>query len=315
MAEKEIKIPFSYCRLSRGASFLGVEPSDLINLAVENKIELCIMLKRFHCRVLFKGSTDFASEWHSKLLYPSTFNNLSGQTRAITNYSFIEFSNGEFFNPEKLLSGADVFNEKEGNGFLVGYCFAHGLWRINPEQFESMSVIDKFFPGFYPCLSGRKSPVIQVLPAKPFIDHQDGGRFNFDSFEFSIGVDDLWITHYDIKRIMESDLDFDSLSMLTEVERPDLNGDISNNTNIRSEKALERHARNELAIISAAFRFKDECIDTFKEDCFKKDGSYNFSAWARHVIDKVTLFQNKECPVKSVDTVASYISKVFKGVN
>ncbi len=50
MAEKEIKIPFSYCRLSRGASFLGVEPSDLINLAIENKIEISMMLKRFHCR-------------------------------------------------------------------------------------------------------------------------------------------------------------------------------------------------------------------------------------------------------------------------
>ncbi|HHQ6617994.1 TPA: hypothetical protein ACSTL0_004455 [Serratia fonticola] len=315
MAEKYIKIPFSYCRLSRGASFLGVEPSDLINLAVENKIELCIMLKRFHCRVLFKGSIELASDWHSQLLFPSTFNNLSGQTRAVTNYSFIEFSNGEFFNPEKLLSGVDVFNEKEGEGFLVGYCFAHGLWRVNPEQFESRTVVNKFFPGFYPCLSGSESPVIQIVPAKPFIEYKNGGRFDFDRMEVMVGLDDLWITYYDIKRIMESSLDFDALSMLNEVERPELNGDVTTNTNIRSEKASERHARNELAIISAAFRFKDECADTFKEDCFKKDGSYNFSAWARHVIDKVTLFKNNECPVKSVDTVASYISKVFKGVN
>ena len=65
MAEKEIKIPFSYCRLSRGASFLGVEPSDLINLAIENKIEISMMLKRFHCRILLREDFSDVKDWYS----------------------------------------------------------------------------------------------------------------------------------------------------------------------------------------------------------------------------------------------------------
>lgn len=315
MAEKDINIPFSYCKLSRGASFLGVEPSDLINLAVENKIEISIMLKRFHCRILLREGFNDVREWYSSLYFPRTFNAMSGQTRAITNHSYIEFTNGLYFEPDKLLSGADIFCEKEGKGFLVGYGFALGLWRIMPDQFETASVVKKFFPGFYPCLTGEESPVIQILPAQPFIDQANGKRFNFDSHEFDAGYDDLWVTNYDIKRIMDSGLDFNTLPMLNEIERPDLSADKPQDTNIRSEKARERHARNELLIVRAAFKFKETSSNIFNEDCIKKDGNYNFSAWARHVIDRVSLFPNNECPVKSVDTVASYISKVFKGEN
>ncbi|HBY9728520.1 Uncharacterised protein [Klebsiella variicola] len=312
MAEKEIKIPFSYCRLSRGASFLGVEPSDLINLAVENKIEISMMLKSFYCRILLREDFSDVKEWYSSLYFPRTFNAMSGQTRAITKHSFIEFTNKSYFKPNTLLSGADIFTEQEGKGFLVGYAFALGLWRIMPDQFEVDSKVKRFFPGFYPCLTGGESPVVQILPAQPFIDNANGKRFSFDPHEFDASYEDLWVTNYDIKRIMESGLDFDTLPMLNEIERPDLNSDKPQDINARSEKAHERHARNELSIVRAAFRFKETSIDIFNEDCLKKGGGYNFSAWARHVIDQVSLFPNNECPVRSVDTVASYISKVFK---
>ncbi|TYS95184.1 hypothetical protein, partial [Enterobacter hormaechei] len=180
MAEKEIKIPFSYCRLSRGASFLGVEPSDLINLAIENKIEISMMLKRFHCRILLREDFSDVKDWYSSLYFPRTFNAMSGQTRAITNHSFIEFTNGRYFEPDKLLSGSDIFTEQESKGFLVGYGFALGLWRVMPDQFESSLPVKNFFPGFFPCLTGGETPVIQILPAQPFIDQANGKRFNFD---------------------------------------------------------------------------------------------------------------------------------------
>ncbi|MEX7745337.1 hypothetical protein [Klebsiella pneumoniae] len=148
MAEKEIKIPFSYCRLSRGASFLGVEPSDLINLAIENKIEISMMLKRFHCRILLREDFSDVKDWYSSLYFPRTFNSMSGQTRAITNHSFIEFTNGRYFEPDKLLSGSDIFTEQESKGFLVGYGFALGLWRVMPDQFESSLPVKDFSPDF-----------------------------------------------------------------------------------------------------------------------------------------------------------------------
>ncbi|OUH00706.1 hypothetical protein [Klebsiella pneumoniae] len=312
MAEKEIKIPFSYCRLSIGASFLGVEPSDLINLAIENKIEISMMLKRFHCRILLREDFSDVKDWYSSLYFPRTFNSMSGQTRAITNHSFIEFTNGRYFEPDKLLSGSDIFTEQESKGFLVGYGFALGLWRVMPDQFESSLPVKDFFPGFFPCLTGGETPVIQILPAQPFIDQANGKRFNFDPYEFEAGYDDLWVTNYDIKRLMESGLDFDKLPMLNDIERPDLDSDSKNSINKRSESAKEKHARNELLILSAAIKFKETSSDIFNEKCLKKDGSYNFSAWARELSDRVHLFPDGQCPVKSVDTITSYISRHFK---
>lgn len=312
MAEKDIKIPFSYCKLSRAATLLGVEPSDLINLAVENKIEISMMLKNFHCRILLREDFNDVKEWHSSLYFPRTFNAMSGQTRAITKHSYISFTNGLYFEPDKLLSGADIFCETEGKGFIVGYGFALGLWRIMPDQFESDSIVKKFFPGFYPCLTGEECPVVQILPAQPFIDQANGKRFDFEAHEFEASYDDLWVTNYDIKRIVESGIDFDKLPVINDIVRPDLDSDSNQIINKRSESAKEKHARNELLILSAAIKFKETSTDSFNAECIKKDGSYNFSAWARAVADRVHLFPNGQCPVKSIETITSYISKHFK---
>lgn len=52
------------------------------------------------------------------------------------------------FEPDKLLSGSDIFTEQESKGFLVGYGFALGLWRVMPDQFESSLSVKNFFPDF-----------------------------------------------------------------------------------------------------------------------------------------------------------------------
>lgn len=69
---------------------------------------------------------------------------------------------------------------------------------------------------------------------------------------------------------MESGLDFDKLPMLNDIERPDLDSDSKNSINKRSESAKEKHARNELLILSAAIKFKETSSDIFNEKCLKR---------------------------------------------
>jgi hypothetical protein len=47
---------------------------------------------------------------------------------------------------------------------------------------------EEFFPGFFPCLTGGETPVIQILPAQPFIDQANGKRFNFDPIVLKPGM-------------------------------------------------------------------------------------------------------------------------------
>lgn len=312
MADKDLKLPFSYCKLERGASVLGVETTDLINLAVNNKIEVCMMLKNFYSRVFLKANLNEVKDWYGKLQLSSKWNFIPASARDVSNQSVIEFTNGLYNQPEDLLTGVGVFDEQDGGSHVTGIGFASGLWRVMPEQFEDSGNVERFFPAFSPCLSGGESLVAQVMPAKPFEEFKKGKRFDFQDHIFGASIEDLWVTGYDLKRIHGAELDFDALPDLGSVERLDIEKASKPEINLRSEKALERHARNELIVISAAFKYREENEEEFRLQCIKKDNSYNYSAWARNVIDKVTLFPNRECPVKNAEKAAQYISKVFK---
>lgn len=108
------------------------------------------------------------------------------------------------------------------------------------------------------------------MPAQPFIDQANGKRFNFDPYGFEAGYDDLWVTNYDIKRIMEIGLDFDKLPMPNDIERPDLDFNSNKSINKRSESTKEKHLRNELLISSTAIKLKETSTDIFNEKCLKK---------------------------------------------
>lgn len=132
----------------------------------------------------------------------------------------------------------------------------------------------------------------------------------FESDEYlSPNIEDVYVMKSDFKLLMSCN-DMDELpnyynggvEVIKKGEEP----------NVRSESAKERHAKNELLILSAAIKFKETNVSTFNEKCLKKDGDYNFAAWAREVADRVHLFPDGTCPVKSVDTITSYISRHFK---
>ncbi len=79
-----------------------------------------------------------------------------------------------------------------------------------------------------------------------------------------------------------------------------------------SHPTQERHSKNRLDVVMAAINFKEKYQETFKSECIKSDGSYNFTGWARQVLDRPKLFPNCEIKIKSIDTVQGYISAIFK---
>ncbi len=132
------------------------------------------------------------------------------------------------FEPDKLLSGSDIFTEQESKGFLVGYGFALGLWRVMPDQFWVIFTCEGFFsPGFFPRASrGGENSSNSDSASPTFLSIRLMARGLISTLmSLKPGMMILWVTNYDIKRLMESGLDFDKLPMLNDIERPDLDSD------------------------------------------------------------------------------------------
>lgn len=75
---------------------------------------------------------------------------------------------------------------------------------------------------------------------------------------------------------------------------------------------IERHSKNRLDVIMAAMSFKERFPNDFNSVCLKPDGSYNFTEWARQVLDRPHLFKDGVVKIKSVDTVQKFISDIYK---
>ncbi|AYA42196.1 hypothetical protein HZS38_17940 [Xenorhabdus nematophila] len=305
----DIKIPFSYCKLSRAANFLKCEVSDLINMAAMNKIEALIMLDGFHARVNFIGNIEDAKKWYKTLSYPSKVSILSMQTRKITDYSYLEFDNKDYLGENK--TGVDIFTEKSGDNNIVGYAYAYGLWRVSfVNRLEFKGSEHDVFPVFSPCLMGGKSPIQGLFHAHPFLSFEKENRVDITSSTFNLSHEDLWITSYDIRRILENDCDCDSINEVDSINI--IENKMIDKINIRSEKAIERHSKNKLDVFRAAIIFKEEDIELFNEKCRHKDGRYNFSEWARQIKKRENrLFPDCKAPV-SDEKMAEYISKALK---
>lgn len=93
------------------------------------------------------------------------------------------------------------------------------------------------------------------------------------------------------------------------------NSPVAEPVNKQSNAVTKRHASNRLAVVHAAIRFKENHKSEFDKHCVGKDGAYKYPEWARQILDRTALFPNGEQKVKSVDTVAKYISEIFKDPN
>ncbi|MEG0870363.1 MAG: hypothetical protein RSG77_25455 [Hafnia sp.] len=220
-AKQELRLPFSYCKLSRAVDVLQCAEMDLINLAVENKIEMNMLLNRFYCRALFKGDFEQAEDWYGTLKFPTLAAFLSAQSRTITKHSIIEFTDDDYLSEDGGKTGADVFCENPQGEYISGLCFAHGLWRVNDvSSFQNASVVENFFSAFSPCLTGTESPIVQLLPGDLGKSMKELGPKAYLACTNTVSTDDLWVTKHDIERIADAEFDFDKLSFIGKVENP-----------------------------------------------------------------------------------------------
>lgn len=264
-----------YYSLSRAAELLECKVEDLIHWASVGSINLYIPIEEGMGYVHFVDDDGQLSiDFMEKLIANDAFSTASTLYMAENNHY-------------------SAFFDKETPFDNVAPCIFSGLWAL-PRSAYYMDGLYEFKPGVFDLwLSSNR---------KMFVLFEGKESFVFNS-------DALLVMKNDFKLISGNK---------NEIDLPNyFNGgankiEIASETNIRSEAAQERHAKNELLILSAAIRFKETSADIFNKECIKKDGSYNFSAWARAVADRVYLFPNGQCPVKSVETITSYISKHFK---
>lgn len=304
---KDTKIPFHYCRLERAANLIGCEISDLINLGVLGKISICVLLDGFHSCLAVKGNIDSATNWYKGL--PSSLSS-SRSAKNITEYSIMQLYpyvvNLITDKPEP----SALFESQSGNGdAFSSQGRAFGLWSLWWGLDNIQNHGEHYLTGFElaPCHPKEDNPATQLLGGEDENEYDEDYEGETKNKNIRLTVNDLWITSHDVRRLIDFDKDYyflESVSYIHEKNKEINEGKIHH--------SAERHAVNRENVLMAAIRFREENSEVFKESCLKSDGTLNYSAWARFVIERPFLFPNGEIKIKTEDKVATIISNAFK---
>lgn len=109
--------------------------------------------------------------------------------------------------------------------------------------------------------------------------------------------------------------------VITDIELEKLNngGELiksqNDNENLVIHPTAERHAINREQILSAALRLIEEQPNVFNDNCRKKDGSINYSAFARELLERHHFFPNGEPPIKTQESISGILSNAYKSPN
>lgn len=263
-----------YYPISRAAELLGCDMGDLLHWAEIGAINLYIPFDRGTGYVHFCNDSDGLKEEYIDKLYT---------TDSVSCVSHI-------FNGEDKIS-VDFFNKKPPLEKTLP-CVFSGFWAL-PRQAFGYGQLFEFTPSLFDLwLSSNKKMFIL-----------------FDTDEY-IRIDhhSLYLMKHDFKIISECKDNMELPNYFNEGKEEIKLGE---NT-ADSHPTQERHSKNRLDVVMAAINFKEKYQETFKSECIKSDGSYNFTGWARQVLDRPKLFPNCEIKIKSIDTVQGYISAIFK---
>ncbi|WP_261455499.1 hypothetical protein [Serratia ficaria] len=212
-----------------------------------------------------------------------------------------------------ILYGSPLF---EGYEHVDG-CFtcvgrAFGLWRLTQRLDDLLNYNVSYISGneFTPCLPSIDNPVKQLMEYK-LLDKPEDEMTEDELRDANRGMritgNDLWITAVDVRKLIESQGDYHLLDTAYQH-----NLIMPKNLNDAPHHSAERHATNREQVLMAAFRFKDENEKLFESECRKDDGNYNFSAWARLVLERPFLFPDAEIKIKTEDSVSTIIGNAFK---
>ncbi|HFU0690343.1 TPA: hypothetical protein ACGRG7_001939 [Morganella morganii] len=272
-----------YYPISRAAELLECTVGDLLHWASIAAIKLYREFENSYGYFYIFDKED------SKKLREKYVNERMNFIPTIDGYSTVKmFSTDDEF---------DRFEELQGKSAPVegAYpCIFSGLWSI-PLSVYGLTTLYSVIPARHDIFFSSTMNSLVIMDSDEYLD---------------VNIDDLYLMKHDFVLIKNNN----------DKELPNMNNDLdifeqkeSDSANkSRSEAAKDRFATMKLSVIKAAILFQNEDVELFNEKCKKKDGNYNYSAWAREIkMRESRLFEKCKAPVKE-DKMAEYISSFFK---
>ncbi|KAA1195067.1 hypothetical protein [Photorhabdus heterorhabditis] len=309
MANNDIKIPFKYCRIDRAARFLNCDVSDLINLGLEYKISLCAMMDGVKSEIYIDANLEDALKWRENLAQSYAY---LAYTQGITEYSFFSFDILSCDENDNLIKLPYFYYNEDSNCCFSCIGKAFGLWRLTRGLDKLLNYGVNYISGyeFAPCMSDKLNLAKQLIIHKKYDKTEDemtDEEYRNIHRSMSITANDLWITAYDVRRLLNSQGDYYLLDNFYETEIL-----LTDTKTKKIHHSAERHATNREHVLMAAMRYREENIKSFDNNCRKSDGSINFSAWAREILQRPFLFLDNEIKIKTEDKVAAILSNAYK---
>lgn len=290
-----------YYSVVRAAELLGCKVDDLLHWASIGAIKLYVSFEEGRGYVRFIGDG------------------------AKKEYRILERFTEEQFESAQLLRD-ELFKEKYT---IDKFSRVVSLMRCKNIDLDSLPCEERFYPCSFSGLWALPQNAYGTTVLYSFQPSMDDFWFSaeskmFVSFEMdeflNLEVEDLYVSKSDFVKIRdcEDGDEFPSYinGKLKKLEASDAGNVVKDFSKGKESNkvhpTVERHSKNKLEVICAAFFFKEENEELFDEKCRHKNGQYNFSAWAREIKSREQrLFEKCKAPVKE-DKMAEYISLALK---
>ncbi|MHA1008379.1 hypothetical protein [Enterobacter roggenkampii] len=281
MAEN-IFIPFSFCRITRAAEFLGITNDDLLSLAISEKITLCVRLDGLTSVLFVSGKADELGEWYLSLKRNDGALAAAKYLSKYTSFSIDRFSYDE--EKDECIFHPWFYQSQDGQGNIsVDHAQSHkgrayGLWVPQLPVIESVMNY-----GHSPLLWGslglyrtdESTPSLCLIPLT--IDHdkiheEDVEDVEDEDYEenypdIKITANDLWITSEQVRKLLNHKGDYSDLPSCNDNDIIP-NADFMHKVNKNNQNA-ERHAINREKLYKYAIcllsKYPEECRGERKE--------------------------------------------------
>ncbi|HEI8512309.1 TPA: hypothetical protein SLE25_000664 [Morganella morganii] len=207
----DIKVPFKYCRIERAAKLLDIDVDDIINMAANDYIQLCVNFFTEPARLNFKvrdhdGSSLINLERMIDCLEPLYFGNDKGLSN-ITSFLFSEKQRSDLLNSFNQSGNTNDYVSTYFSKTELLQCYAdgyaNGLWAVPVHAiiYLELNGFCNFDDGEFYIAGIDNSGFEKRLSLKIGTDNN-----------YKISKSDLWITKETVKAIANSDFDLDKIS-------------------------------------------------------------------------------------------------------
>lgn len=279
MAEN-ISIPFSFCRITRAAEFLGITSDDLLSLAISEKIILCVRLDGLSSVLFVNGKADELGEWYLSLKRNDGVLAAARYLSKYTSFSIDRLSYDE--ENDECVFHPWFYESLDAQGNILGDHSqshkgrAYGFW---VPQMPVINTVMNY--GHSPLLWGslglyrtdESIPSICLIPLpidhdKSDSDEEDEDHEYEENYpDVEVTINDLWITSEQVRKLLNHKGDYSDLPQCSDNE-VFLNADLMQKVNKNNQNA-ERHAINREKLYKYAIcllsKYPEECRGERKE--------------------------------------------------